>query len=66
MLARGANQNAQDERGRTSLYFAITGNHKEVVFYLIENGCNINIYDSNFGSPLQKALTMANLDLVSN
>ena len=66
LLAKGANIDAQDKKGRTPLYLSIKGNNIEFAEFLISNAADINIrrLTKNCESPLQYALLQGSIELV--
>lgn len=56
LIARGADVNAKDEYGNTSLHLAANRGHRDVVGLLITKGANLNIR-TNKG---RTALSLAN------
>ncbi|XP_042324779.1 ankyrin repeat domain-containing protein 26-like isoform X5 [Sceloporus undulatus] len=46
----------QDREGRTPLHFACANGCTDIVTFLVDNKCQINIYDSDKRSPLMKAV----------
>ncbi|MCG8532889.1 MAG: ankyrin repeat domain-containing protein [Desulfovibrionales bacterium] len=48
--------NERDERGLTSLHYAVAQGHSEVVKLLIENGAEIDSLDTNGNTPLNDAV----------
>ncbi|WP_268626825.1 ankyrin repeat domain-containing protein [Paenibacillus alvei] len=52
LLADGADIDATDDRGRTSVMIAIHTNHFELFTFLVKQGANINIRDNQLDNPL--------------
>ncbi|KAM6290360.1 ankyrin repeat domain-containing protein 26 [Porphyrio hochstetteri] len=46
----------RDKAGRTPLHLACAYGHVDVVTYLVENKCKLNLFDSDNRSPLMKAV----------
>jgi ankyrin repeat protein len=60
MLAKGADINAQDNYGNTSVYEAIVGNRNNlsVIEFLLKRGAKVNIADKYQRTPLMTAVTI--------
>ncbi|KAM9230992.1 uncharacterized protein RG961_004553 [Leptosomus discolor] len=46
----------RDKAERTSLHLACANGHVDVVTYLVENKCKLNLFDNDHRSPLMKAV----------
>ena len=55
-LAAGANVNAPDTYGYTSLHKASSKGHKEIVELLIAKGADVNAQDEDGETPLDRAI----------
>lgn len=64
LLADGANIDATDERGRTSVMIAVHTNQLELFTFLVEQGANINIRDNQLDNPLLYAGAEGKLDFL--
>ncbi|XP_025953125.2 ankyrin repeat domain-containing protein 26 isoform X10 [Dromaius novaehollandiae] len=53
---RKRNIDGRDKAKRTPLHLACANGHSEVVSYLVENKCKLNLCDSDDRSPLMKAV----------
>lgn len=65
LLDQGADINARDDIGRTSLMRAVLQNFGATVALLIERGANVNIKDNFSGSALLYAVALEHTDLVN-
>ncbi|OAA41831.1 Ankyrin repeat-containing domain protein [Cordyceps fumosorosea ARSEF 2679] len=67
-LDRSPNRHAlirkQDEKGRSLLHLAVPNGHRDVVEYLIGEGCNTNAVDKLGRTPLMEAALWGHPDLV--
>ncbi|MBG9787381.1 ankyrin [Brevibacillus laterosporus] len=64
LLADGADIDATDERGRTSVMIAVHTNQLELFTFLVEQGANINIRDNQLDNPLLYAGAEGKLDFL--
>jgi|AraplaMF_Col_mLB_1032019.scaffolds.fasta_scaffold05381_2 uncharacterized protein len=64
LLADGADIDATDDRGRTSLMIAIHTNQLQLFTFLVERGANINIRDNQLDNPLLYAGAGGKLDFL--
>lgn len=64
LLADGADIDATDDRGRTSVMIAIHTNQLELFTFLVEQGANINIRDNQQDNPLLYAGAEGKLDFL--
>lgn len=64
LLADGADIDATDDRGRTSLMITIHTNQLELFTFLVEQGANINIRDNQRDNPLLYAGAEGKLDFL--
>lgn len=65
LLLDGADIDATDDRGRTSVMIAVHTNQFELFTYLVEQGANINIRDNQLDNPLLYAGAEGKLDFLS-
>ncbi|EAX98993.1 hypothetical protein TVAG_432020 [Trichomonas vaginalis G3] len=61
-ISRGVDINAQNEEGKTVLYYASSEERGEMVEFLISKGADINAKDKNDENPLHGAAYMDNID----
>jgi ankyrin repeat protein len=54
-VAKGANVNVQDNKGRAPLILAASKGHTSVVAFLVANGADVNLKDNDRQSPLMYA-----------
>jgi len=54
-VAKGANANVQDGKGRTPLILAASKGHTSVAAFLVANGADVNLKDNDRQSPLMYA-----------
>ena len=52
LLSKGADIDAKDERGNTSLHMAVKSGYKEIVKQLLLQGATINIENEDGYNPL--------------
>ncbi|GIO01671.1 ankyrin repeat domain-containing protein [Brevibacillus laterosporus] len=64
LLTDGADIDATDERGRTSVMIAVHTNQLELFTFLVEQGANINIWDNQLDNPLLYAGAEGKLDFL--
>jgi len=64
LLEAGADVNAEDDYGRTPLYYAVFEDHLEVVELLLEYGAKVNIKDWEGKPLLHYAASKGDLELV--
>jgi len=64
LIAKGADVNAQDDKGVTALQYAVRGDHKDVVEFLIANGADVNSKDKYSYTPLYYAIWYKNKEIV--
>lgn len=64
LLVDGADIDATDDRGRTSVMIAIHTNQFELFTFLVEQGANINIRDNQLDNPLLYAGAEGKLDFL--
>ena len=55
LVSKGADVNAVDDQGRTSLIEAVNGYKTDIIEYLIANGANINAVDHKGCKALMRA-----------
>ena len=60
----GADVNAFDQEGNTSLYLAVSNNHQEIVRHLVEHGANVNSRTSEGFTPLIRAAENRDLQIM--
>ena len=53
----------QDKEGKSPLHLAIERDFSDIARYLIEQGANVNLNDSNFESPLHYCASRGNLEM---
>ncbi len=63
-LSAGGNINYLDDKYGSALSEAINGGDDEIIQYLIDNGANVNLENSNGIVPLELALHHASGDIV--
>ncbi|XP_044943919.1 ankyrin repeat domain-containing protein 7-like [Mustela putorius furo] len=56
LLLRGKNVNKRDKRKRTPLHLACTIGHADMVDFLVERKCKLDLYDGDYRTPLMKAV----------
>lgn len=52
----GYNVDLRDEHGRTPLFYAIARTHEDIVYYLVENGADVNACANDKMTPLHLAV----------
>jgi len=57
LIAEGADVNAKDNAGETSLHWAVVGGKKEIVAALINNSADVNAKSDRSKTPLDFAPT---------
>ncbi|RDD44631.1 Transient receptor potential cation channel subfamily A member 1 [Trichoplax sp. H2] len=62
--AKSSCVNSQDTFGKTALHYAIETEASNIVTYLLESNCNLNIGDNNGVTALHTAVKVGNLSLV--
>jgi len=62
-LDQGIDINAKDEQGKTVLFYAVRGNHKDIVKLLVAKGADINARDKGGYTPLCYAIWNDDKDL---
>lgn len=65
LLARGANINEKDERGKTPLHRAAENGYYELADYFIDNGASISETDNIERTPLHLAVETGDLKMVT-
>jgi beta-lactamase regulating signal transducer with metallopeptidase domain/ankyrin repeat protein len=65
LIAVGANVNAADNEGTTTLIFAIVSDHRDVVELLLAKGADINAKDKRDCAPMIHAVCNRNLDIIN-
>jgi beta-lactamase regulating signal transducer with metallopeptidase domain/ankyrin repeat protein len=65
LIAVGANVNAADNEGTTTLIFAIVSDHRDVVELLLAKGADINAKDKRDCAPMIHAVWNRNLDIIN-
>jgi ankyrin repeat protein len=63
-LERGSDVNAQNERGRTALYVAVSENCEDLAEFLIDNGADVNTKDNKGYTPLYEAIWNSDANMV--
>jgi ankyrin repeat protein len=66
LVTQGLNPNKSDYDRRTPLHLAASGNHLEVVKYLVQNGADINLTDRWGSRPLDDATDKKVIDYLMN
>lgn len=64
LLTEGANPNAQTVDGHSSLQYSASKNWRAICCLLIEKGADINIYDKRGATPLHRAASKGNNEIV--
>ncbi|CAG0897501.1 unnamed protein product [Cyprideis torosa] len=64
LIAKGAEVNAKDRRGKTPLFEATENHHHSVVEVLLANGADPNIADEDERSPLHRARSAETAELL--
>lgn len=60
LITKGADINAQLDRGLTALHFAAMSGNLKVASFLIEHGIDLNVHDWGcYGTPLHTAISLA-------
>ncbi|KAK2703938.1 putative ankyrin repeat protein RF_0381 [Artemia franciscana] len=66
LLSKGANIDAQDVKGATSLHHAIDNGHKDLVEALLEYNPNVNLVTKNKnGSPFLTSVLKGNVEVIT-
>jgi|GEM_PF-2990276 len=65
LLDKGADVNAMDTEGYTSLYAAIDLNYVAVIELLLQNGANVNAVDKHGYTALHAAADIGNINIVN-
>jgi len=65
LLAKGADVNVKDEKGRTALHIAAEWGHTDLVKLLINNGADVNATNKLGDTPLIEAAKKKNKDVVA-
>jgi ankyrin repeat protein len=63
IVMRGANLNAQDERGYAALHYAVESNSVKMVRQLVECGANVNIQNSDGNTPMHLVVNSNNSEI---
>ena len=61
---KGYNFNSKYYQGKTLLHYAIEYEHNKLIKVLVKYGCNPDICDDNFTSPLHLAITKGNIKAI--
>ncbi|GIZ00743.1 hypothetical protein CEXT_399631 [Caerostris extrusa] len=64
LISRGADVNAINETGQTSLHYVASKNREEIVRILLANHANINAADNMGSTPLHRAASKGNIKIL--
>ena len=64
MLRIGVPVNSQDKDGYSALYWAVFGNHTDVVNKLISKGADVNVRTGHYWTPLHAAAHSGDTELM--
>lgn len=60
-----SNPNQKTETGLTAIHNAVCGNHYDVLKYLVEFGCDVNVADNDGWTPLHCAASTNNIEMLT-
>lgn len=64
LIAEGANVNAQTTEGHSALQYAASKNWQNICVKLVENSADINISDKRGATPLHRAASKGNIEVL--